>query len=89
MIARLPRNSGAAPLEYIVQQAAFKITGYSVRRAHLPAAIFAAGAVFVVACLGMALGLQRSWTVGLIFAILPMMLRYATESRLYSQASCR
>jgi hypothetical protein len=86
MIARLPRNSGAAPLGYMVQQAAFKITGYSIGRARLPAALFAAAAVFAVACLGMALGIQRRWTSAVIFAILPLTLRYAVESRVYSQA---
>ena len=86
MIAGLPRSSGAAPLGYIVQQAALKMTGYSVRWARLPAALFAAAAVFAVACLRMELGLQRSWTGAVIFAAFPLTLRYATESRVYSQA---
>jgi hypothetical protein len=86
MMAGLPCNAGAAPLGYIVQQEALKVTGYSIRRARLPAALFAAAAVFVVACLGMGLGLQHSWAAAVIFAAFPLTLRYATESRVYSQA---
>lgn len=86
MLATLPRNSGAAPLGYLVQHATLEITGYSARRARLPAALFGAGAVFAVALLGAELGLKRSWTGALIFAAFPLTLRYATESRVYSQA---
>lgn len=86
MIGRLPRNSGAAPLGYLVQQAALRITGYSVRMARLPAAVFAAATVFTVGLLAAALGVRYGWLAAAVFAVLPATLRYATESRVYSQA---
>jgi 4-amino-4-deoxy-L-arabinose transferase-like glycosyltransferase len=86
MIARLPRNSGAAPLGYLVQNASLRITGYGVRRARLPAAVFGVLSVFSVALLARAMGVRRAWLAAILFAAFPETLRYATESRVYSQA---
>jgi len=86
MVSRLPRNSGAAPLGYLVQQATLRVTGYSVRRARLPAAVFAAASVFAIGLLAAALGVRHVWLATAVFAVLPATLRYATESRVYSQA---
>jgi hypothetical protein len=62
------------------------MTGYSPRRARLPAALFASASVFAVAVLAAQLGLKHAWAAGLIFAAFPMTVRYAAESRVYSQA---
>lgn len=86
MLAQLPRNAGAAPLGYLVQQASLGVTGYSAWRARLPSAIFGAAAVFAVACLATELGLKQGWLAGAIFAMLPLTLRYLTESRVYALA---
>jgi 4-amino-4-deoxy-L-arabinose transferase-like glycosyltransferase len=86
MISDLRQTPGAVPLGYLVQWAALKIGGYSIILARLPSAIFGAGAVFLVALLGSQLGLKRGWQAGAVFAFLPLTLRYATESRVYSQA---
>ncbi len=86
MIADLPRNPGAAPLGYLVQQAALRVTGYSVMRARLTPALFAAGATYLVVLLAVEMGLERPWLAGFVFAAFPLTLRYATESRVYSQA---
>lgn len=86
MIRHLPHNTGAAPLGYLLQQATLRITGYSIRRARLPAAVLASAAVFAVALLGAELGLKHAWMAAAIFAAFPLSLRYATESRVYSQA---
>lgn len=86
LIALLPRNAGAAPFGYLVQQETLRLTGYSVRRARLPAALFAIAAVFAVAVLASELGLNDAWIAAGLFALFPMTLRYATESRIYSQA---
>ncbi len=86
MIARLPRNSGAAPLGYLVQHASLRITGYGVPRARLPAAIFGILSVFAVALLARELGSRHAWLAATLFAAFPETLRYATESRVYSQA---
>jgi mannosyltransferase len=86
MISDLRQTPGAVPLGFMVQQAALKIGGYSIILARLPSAIFGAGAVVLIALLGSRLGLKRGWHAGVVFAFLPLTLRYATESRVYSQA---
>jgi len=86
MIARLPRNSGAAPLGYLVQTASLRTTGYGVRRARMPAAVFGVLSVFAVAILAREMGLRHAWLAAILFAAFPETLRYATESRVYSQA---
>ena len=86
MLTVLPRNPGAAPLGYLVQQATLRIGGYSVRRARLPMAIFGSLSVFLVALLAAEFGTQRPWLAALLFAAFPLVFRYATESRVYSQA---
>src|ERR1035437_5556569 len=59
MIATLPSTAGAAPLGYLMQRASLRITGYSIRRARFPAALFGSASVFVVALLGAELGLRQ------------------------------
>ncbi len=86
MLAVLPRNAGAAPLGYLVQQATLQIGGYSIRKARLPMVVFASASVFFVALLAGELGLRRPWLAATLFAIFPLTFRYATESRVYSQA---
>jgi 4-amino-4-deoxy-L-arabinose transferase-like glycosyltransferase len=86
MLTVLPRNPGAAPLGYLVQQATLRIGGYSVRRARLPMAVFGAASVFLVALLAAELGVRRAWLAATLFAVFPLTFRYATESRVYSQA---
>jgi len=77
---------GSGPLGYLTQQATLKVTGYSVRRARLPAAIFGTGAVFAMYWLAMEMGLRYGAVAAAIFAMLPFTVRYATEARPYSQA---
>jgi 4-amino-4-deoxy-L-arabinose transferase-like glycosyltransferase len=86
MIMNVRQTAGAAPLGYLVQHEVLKITGYSMVLARLPSALFGAGAVFLVALLGTQLGLKRGWLPGAIFGLCPQTLRYAAESRVYSQA---
>jgi 4-amino-4-deoxy-L-arabinose transferase-like glycosyltransferase len=86
MIADLPRNPGASPLGYLVQQAGLRITGYSVVRARLTPALFGGASVSIVVLLAAELGLLRPWIAGAVFAAFPLTLRYATESRVYLQA---
>ncbi len=86
MIARLPRNSGAAPLGYVVQHFSLSLTGYSVPKSRLPAALFGILMVFAVALLAAQLHIRYNWLAAALFAIFPQTLRYATESRVYSQA---
>lgn len=85
LITSLPSYPGAAPLGYLFQQAIFRAAGYSVRLARFPSVLFSSGAVFLVALLGADLGLKRGWIGSALFAIFPVTLKYACESRIYSQ----
>src|SRR5277367_3921211 len=71
MVSDLPRNSGAVPLGYLVQHLSLKLTGYSVRMARLPAALFGIATVFGVALLAAEIGMRHNWLAGILFAVLP------------------
>ena len=90
LMASLPYQPGAAPLGYLIQQTALRATGYSVRWARFPSALAIAATVLIVAGIGTQLGLSKPlskpWTGAAIFAFFPLTLRYACESRVYSQA---
>src|SRR6185312_9427468 len=77
---------GGAPLGYLIQQTSLRVTGYSARSARFPSALFVAGAVFFTGMIATELGLTWSWLAAAIFALFPETLRYACESRVYSQA---
>jgi hypothetical protein len=63
-----------------------RVTGYSTRWARFPSALFVAGAVFFTGMIAAELGLAWPWLAAAIFALFPETLRYACESRVYSQA---
>jgi hypothetical protein len=86
LVALLPQQPGAAPFGYLVQQTVLHTTGYSVRWARFPSALFMAGTVLVVGILSSELGAAKPWIAAAIFALFPVTLRYASESRIYSQA---
>jgi hypothetical protein len=79
LMASLPGQPGAAPLGYLTQQAVLRTAGYSVWWARFPSAVFMAGTVFVVALIG-------GEMAAVLFALFPLTLRYACESRIYSEA---
>jgi 4-amino-4-deoxy-L-arabinose transferase-like glycosyltransferase len=85
MVMSLPQDVGSVPLGYIVQQVSLKITGFSSRRARLPASVFGAAAVFVIILLGNELGLAHPISGAALFGSFPLVLRYAAEGRPYSQ----
>jgi hypothetical protein len=86
LMASLPGQPGAAPLGYLTQQSALRVTGYSVRRARFVSATFAASAVLVVGLIAAELGLATPWLSAAIFGLFPVTVRYAAEARVYSQA---
>ncbi len=86
LLESLPHTPGGAPLGYLIQQRSMRVTGYSERWARFPSAVFVAGAVFVTGLIAAELGLQWPWLAAAIFALFPETLRYACESRVYSQA---
>jgi len=86
LIASIPNSSGSAPLGYLTQREILSMTQYSVRMARLPSALFMSGTVFLIAFLGVELGVKRPWLAAMIFATLPLTIRYGTEARVYAQA---
>jgi hypothetical protein len=86
LLDSLPHTPGAAPLGYLIQQTSLRLTGYSERSARFPSALFVAGAVFFTGMIAAELGLTWPWLAAAIFALFPETLRYACESRVYSQA---
>jgi uncharacterized membrane protein len=86
MIVDLRRTPGAVPLGYLVQQAGLRTTGYSIVRARLTPALFGGASIYIVILLAAEAGLWRPCLAGAIFAAFPLTLRYAAESRVYSQA---
>jgi hypothetical protein len=86
LIDSLPHTPGGAPLGYLIQQTSMRVTGYSVRAARFPSALFVAGAVFFTGMIAAELGVTWPWLAAAIFALFPETLRYACESRVYAQA---
>jgi uncharacterized membrane protein len=85
VIAYVPQNPGGVPLGYLFQHAFLEAGGVNRWSARLSAALFAAGAVFLVAVLARQLGAELPELAALVFGILPIVLRYATEGRPYSE----
>ena len=83
VISAVPQSSGASPLGYLVQQFALQVTGYSLRLARLPEALFGGAAVFVVFLLARELDVESPWISAVAIALFPMITRYSTESRVY------
>src|SRR5258706_6838373 len=81
----VPENPGGVPLGYLVQFAFVHVIGPSRLGARLPSAIFSVLGCWVLAGLAREAGVSRFATL-LVFAILPIQLRYAVEARPYSQA---
>lgn len=85
VIAYVPQNPGGVPLGYLVQHAFLEVGGINRWGARLPSVLFAGGAIFMVALLARQLGAEMPEFSGLVLGILPIVLRYATEGRPYSQ----
>ena len=86
VIEYVPENPGSAPLGYLIQYAFLKLLGVSRWSVRLPSALFAIAACVATLALARRLGLARPWLAPLVLISLPLMLRYATEGRPYSQA---
>ncbi len=86
LLHALPGQPGAAPLGYLTQQLFLNIFGYSVRIARLPSALCAAGTVWLTSLLAREFNLKQPWIAAAIFACFPLLLRYGSEGRPYSEA---
>ncbi len=84
----VPRTAGQVPLAYLLQKFSMLLLGYSAFSARLPPAILS-----LLSCLGMyrlanSAKTDRPWLCLLLFATVPLQVRYAAEARPYSQALC-
>jgi hypothetical protein len=81
-------NAGGVPLGYLTQAATIHLVGYSVFAARLPSIVFGVLSYFGFGVL--VLQAKLLWpSIGLLlFALLPLQIRYASEARPYEQALC-
>jgi mannosyltransferase len=86
VIRYVPQNPGGVPLGYLVQHGFLALAGMSDAAARTPSVMFGLGTVLAVIVLARCLGVERPWVTGVVFAALPITLRYAVEARPYSQA---
>ena len=75
---------GGMPLAYVVQKGWLDLTGFSTASARVPAAVFGVGTSFLLFWIARLFNLFPSLALTLGF-ITPLLLRYATEARPYSQ----
>jgi hypothetical protein len=86
LIAYIPVNAGGVPLNYLIRAASVHLFGYSRFAGRLPSLLFSLAACAGVFMLGRRLKLSYPLLGVLIFCLAPQQLRYALESRPYSQA---
>ena len=86
LIAHIPRYGGGVPLGYLAQAATVHLLGCSRFSGRLPSALFSLVACASIFILGRRLKLRYPLLSVLIFCSMPLQLRYALESRPYSQA---
>jgi uncharacterized membrane protein len=86
MIAWVPANAGGVPLGYLTRFWTLHLLGYSVFSARLPSAVCSLAACAGVFVLARLFNLRQPLLACLIFALVPLQLRYALESRPYSLA---
>jgi uncharacterized membrane protein len=81
-------NAGGVPLGYLTQAATIHLVGYSVFAARLPSIVFGVLSYFGFGVF--VLQAKLLWpSIGLLlFALLPLQIRYASEARPYEQALC-
>ncbi len=86
LIAQVPSNAGGVPLNYLARAASIHLLGYSVFSARLPSLVCSVVAAFGIYVLAGQLQLRYPVLPVVIFCSFPIQVRYALESRPYSQA---
>jgi hypothetical protein len=86
LLRAVPTNPAGVPLGYLSQRLAIQLFGFSNLAARLPSVVFS-----VLACAGMLvvarqLKLRAAILAPVLFALMPLQFRYATEGRPYAQA---
>lgn len=75
---------GGMPLGYLIQALWLKVAGFSTAQARLPAALFGLASVFATAWIARQMNLNGAGVV-LLGLLTPLLFRYSTEARPYSQ----
>ena len=86
LMAEIPRNPGGVPLSYLVRALSMHLLGPSVFGFRLPSALFSIASCAGIFILARHLKLRYPMLAVILFAAIPLQLRYAVESRPYSQA---
>lgn len=86
LIAWIPVNAGGTPLGYLTRFVTVHLLGYSTFSGRLPSLIFSVWACVGVVVLARRLQLRLPILALVFFALVPLQLRYALESRPYSLA---
>ncbi len=82
------RSAGGVPMGYVVSFCTLKVLDYSEASARAPSLFFSSLACIGVFVLARRSGLKQPMLAVILFAILPIQFRYATEARPYSMALC-
>ena len=85
-LAEIHRTPGAVPLGYEVQRLAIHWLGYSVFTARFPSEVASVLALAGLLLLAREIGTRGLVFVGVVWAVIPLLLRYAVEARPYSLA---
>ena len=85
LLAWIPTNAGAVPLDYLIRAATIHLLGYSAFASRLPSVLWSVLAGAGVFALARKMNLRSPFLAVLTFCLLPLQLRYALEARPYSQ----
>jgi len=86
-VARVAHNPGGVPLAYLAENVIVNAAGHPFYTAHLFSILCAAGGLGALIWLAKLLGCASGWIpAALLFAALPISLRYAVEARQYGPA---
>ena len=86
LMGEIAHNPGGVPLSYLFRAFSIHLFGPSPFGFRLPSALFSLAACTGIFVLARQLGLRYPVLAALLFAAIPLQLRYAVESRPYSQA---
>ena len=86
LIRWIPINPGSAPLGYLTQRLALDLFGFSAFAARLPSIVWSLAACAGVLLIARQLRLRAAALAPVLFALLPLQFRYASEGRPYAQA---
>ena len=88
VLAFVPGNAGGVPLGYLVDFWMIQLFGYSVFVVRLPSVLFTVATCAGVYVLAKQTRLRMPLLAVILYAVSPLIVRYALEARPYAQAAC-